>query len=64
LAVLKCKKRALTSDERELAESAEDIDSKFPRPSPEEVKAALEKLTTSASEEDESVDGEAVKELG
>lgn len=63
LSVLKCKKRALSAEERALANSAEDIDSKFPRPTPEDVKANLEKIAA-GSDEDESVDGEAVKDLG
>lgn len=63
LSVLKCKKRALSDAERELAIAAEDIDTKFPRATPAEQLAALEKLTAN-SEEDESADGEAVKELG
>ena len=63
LSVLKCKRRALSSDERALADGAEDIDSKFPRPTPDEVKAALEKLVAGAAE-DESVDPESIKELG
>lgn len=63
LSVLKCKKRALSPDERALADNCEDIDSKFPRPTAQEVKAALDKLSAGAAE-DESVDGEAVKELG
>lgn len=64
LAVLKCKKRSLTPEERAAANAAEDIDSKFPRPSPEEVKAALEKIAAGSEEESEQTDGEAVKELG
>jgi hypothetical protein len=63
LSVLKCKTRALSDNERTLADAAEDIDSKFPRATPAEQLAALEKLTVGA-EEDESADGEAVKELG
>lgn len=63
LSVLKCKKRALTADEKALADSAEDIDSKFPRPTPDEVKAALEKIAA-GSQDDESVDSESVKDLG
>lgn len=62
LAVLKCKKRALTADEKAAVEAAEDIDSKFPRPSADEVRAAVEKIAQGASE-DESTDSEAVKEL-
>lgn len=65
LAVLKCKKRSLTPQERAAADSAEDIDSKFPRPTPEEVKANLEKIAAGAEESaDDTVDGETVKELG
>lgn len=65
LAVLKCKRRALTADERALADAAEDIDSKFPRPTPEEVKAAVEKILAGSGDEgdDTTVDREAVKDL-
>jgi len=63
LSVLKCKRRSLSADERALADGAEDIDSKFPRPTPDEVKAALEKLVAGAAE-DETVDPESIKELG
>lgn len=64
LSVLKCKRRALSADEKALADGAEDIDSKFPRPSPDEVKAALEKLVAGGAAEDETVDPESIKELG
>jgi hypothetical protein len=64
LSVLKCKRRALSADERAVADSAEDIDSKFPRPTPDEVKAALEKIAAGATADDEAVDSESVKELG
>lgn len=64
LSVLKCKKRSLSADERGIADVAEDIDSKFPRPTAQEVKAALDKLSAGAAEDDESTDSEAVKELG
>lgn len=63
LSVLKCKRRALTDDERALAEQAEDIDSKFPRPTPDEVKAAVEKIMSDSDEAAEGEDPEAVKEL-
>jgi hypothetical protein len=63
LSVLKCKRRALTAEERALADAAEDIDSKFPRPTPEEVKAAVEKIVAGAGNEDETVDPESIKEL-
>lgn len=64
LSVLKCKRRALSADEKAVADSAEDIDSKFPRPTPDEVKAALEKIAAGSTADDESVDQETVKELG
>lgn len=65
ISVLKCKKRKLSAEERAVAEKAEDIDSKFIRPTADEIKAALEKITSGVEETaDESADGEAVKELG
>ena len=65
LSVLKCKKRKLSAEERAVAEKAEDIDSKFIRPTADEIKAALEKIASGVEETaDESADGEAVKELG
>jgi hypothetical protein len=48
LAVLKCKRRSLSEAERELVAAAEDIDSKFPRPTAAEVKVTLEKITSGA----------------
>lgn len=66
LSVLKCKVRSLTPEERAVADAAEDIDSKFPRPTPEEVKAALEKIVAGAGGDDEGGDGvdrEALKDL-
>jgi len=64
LSVLKCKKRKLSADERAVAEKADDIDSKFVRPTADEIKAALEKITSGVDESaDDSSDGEAVKEL-
>lgn len=65
LSVLKCKKRKLSAEERALAEKADDIDSKFPRPTSDEVKAALEKLLSGAEEAaEDSAEAEAVSELG
>ena len=64
LSVLKCKRRSLSADERALADSAESIDSKFPRATPEEIKAALDKIAAGSGVEDESVDPESIKELG
>lgn len=64
LSVLKCKKRKLTAEERAVAEKAEDIDSKFPRPTADEVKAALDKLVSGSEEATDAAEAEAVSELG
>ena len=63
LAVLKCKKRALTDEERAAVEAAEDIDSKVPRASADEVRAALEKITSGESAEDAEQIPEEAKDL-
>lgn len=65
LAVLKCKRRALSQEDRALADAAEDIDTKYPRPTPEDVLALLEKISSGSSEEEASgtVDKESVKDL-
>lgn len=67
LAVLKCKRRALSEAERALAEAAESIDVKYPRPSAEEVLETLTKITEASEGDEESadttVDREAVKDL-
>lgn len=63
---LKCKKRPLTTEEREAADAAKSIDEKYPRPTEAEVLALLEKITTNTDDgeaEDEAAQ-EAVKELG
>ena len=64
--VLRCKKRALSQAEIELADAAEDIDSKYTRPTPDEVKALLEKMAAGSHEGDAggTTDSEAVHELG
>jgi hypothetical protein len=65
LQVLRCKPRALSDSERAAADSAQNIDEKFPRPTADEVKALLEKITT--AQDDDSGDAseqEAIKELG
>ena len=63
--VLRCKSRKLTDQERELADKAQNIDEKFPRPTPEEVKALLDKITTQQDEDSlDDSDEEAIKELG
>ena len=66
LQVLRCKPRALTDDERALANAAKNIDEKFPRPTEADVKALLDKITTQQDEDGEapSSEQEAVKELG
>lgn len=66
LSVLKCKPRPLTEAERAVADAAQSIDEKFPRATPEEQLALLEKLAA-GSEEDETqseAEQEAVKDLG
>ena len=66
LQVLRCKPRALTEAERAAADSAQNIDDKFPRPTADEVKALLEKLTTASTDGDDldESQAEAIKELG
>lgn len=66
LSQIKSKKRKLTGEEREMIAQAKDIDSKFPRPTPEEVKANLDKILAggNSDEEESGTDGEAVKDLG
>jgi hypothetical protein len=66
LQVLRCKPRALTEAERAAADSAQNIDDKFPRPTADEVKALLEKITTASAEDDDldESQAEAIKELG
>jgi hypothetical protein len=66
LSQIKSKKRKLSAEEREMIAQAKDIDSKFPRPTPEEVKANVEKILAGAGadEEEAGTDGEAVKDLG
>lgn len=68
LSVLKCKARALTADERTVVAAAASIDSKFPRPTSDEIKALLEKISQGTDTED-AVEGsdtsaaEAAKDL-
>jgi hypothetical protein len=62
---LKCKKRALTEAEREVALAAKSIDEKYQRPTEAEVLALLEKITTNTDDESgDDATQEAVKELG
>ena len=65
LQVLRCKSRALSDDERATADAAKSIDEKFPRPTPDEVLALLQKVTTNQEDTDsDEAEQEAVKELG
>jgi hypothetical protein len=52
LSVLRCKKRALNAEEKALVAAAESIDTKYPRPTSEDVKNLLEKIKAGATEED------------
>lgn len=63
LQVLRCKKRALTPAEREAADAAEDIDTKYPRPTADEVLKTLEKITSGESDEADAAEKEAIAEL-
>lgn len=49
---LACKNRALSPEEKEAIESAKSIEELFPRPTPEEQKAFLDKLAGETEEED------------
>jgi hypothetical protein len=66
LSQIKSKKRKLNAEEREMIAQAKDIDSKFPRPTADEVKANLDKILAGGGSDDEEAgtDGEAVKDLG
>ena len=69
LQVLRCKPRALTPEERAMADAAKSIDEKFPRPTEAEVRALLEKITTNQETDEGDAGGdeaerEAVKDLG
>ncbi len=68
LSQLKLKKRALTPEERELAEGAMSIDEKMPRPTTQDIKSLIERIKKGASEEEETteagIDKEAVSDLG
>ena len=66
LQVLRCKARKLSAEDRALADSAQAIDEKFPRPTADEVKALLDKINTQAEGEDDldQNQAEAIKELG
>lgn len=66
LSQLKLKKRALTDEERELANTAMPIDEKYPRPTTEEIRKLIERMQKGKDEESADTDGvdtEAVNEL-
>jgi len=65
LQVLRCKARKLTDTERAAADAEKSIDEKYVRPSADEVKALLEKITSGGdSDETQSeAEKEAVKDL-
>lgn len=63
LAVLKCKKRALSKEEREAVEAAEDIDTKIIRPTPDEVKATLERIVSGDQAEEKAPTPEEAADL-
>jgi len=65
LQVLRCKPRKLSAEDRELADKAQNIDEKFPRPTPDEVKVLLEKINNQQEEDStDQAEQEAIKELG
>jgi len=66
LSVLRCKKRALSDEEKAVVAAAETIDTKYPRATSEEVLALLTKIKngTSTDEAPAGTDQEAVSELG
>ncbi len=57
---LACKKRKLSAEEKEAAKNAKNIDDLFPRPTPEDQKAFIEKIWINAESDDkvpEELDG-------
>lgn len=61
---LRCKARKLSAAERALADAEKAIDEKYIRPTADEVRALLEKITSGADEETTSeAEKEAVKDL-
>lgn len=63
LAVLKCKKRALTPEERATVEGAQEIDALYPRPTAAEVKGLLEKITSGADDAGDDAVPEEARDL-
>jgi len=63
LAVLKCKPRALSEAEREAVAAAQEIDALYPRPTADEVKALLEKMTSGSGGDDSEEVPEEARDL-
>lgn len=66
LSVLRCKKRALSAEERTAVEAAETIDIKYPRPTAADVLKTLERMAKGAddaADDSAGVDKEAVADL-
>jgi hypothetical protein len=66
LNVLRCKHRALTDDERAAIAGAKPIEELIPRPTSDEIKALLEKITSGVSDdaEPDASTKEAINDLG
>ena len=66
LSVLRCKDRTLTADEKVAVKEAKDIDDLYPRSTPDEVLALLERITTGGDDTDpaaSAAEKEAIKDL-
>lgn len=64
LQVLRCKKTPLTDAEKALVAEMQTIDAKYPRPTPEEVLATLNKIKNGAADEAQSsAENEAAADL-
>ena len=65
---VRCKARALTADEKTAVKEAKDIDELYPRSTPAEVLALLERISTGGDEADTTSasavsEKEAIKDL-
>lgn len=64
LQVLRCKKRALSAEEKALVAEAVDIDTKYPRPTASDIKVLLDKITTGATDaEPTAAEKEAIADI-
>lgn len=66
LQVLRCKKRPLTEAERAVVAASKSIDDKYPRQTPDEVKATLDKIAEGGGDDDSAqsaAEAEAAKDL-